>query len=198
MHDWDDPDLDDVAAQLREHRHHPTPLELDQLKRRALGQAHATQRVPGAGRRRLITVLLVAGLGTSAASAGVIAGSSRTAQAPSASLAQYQEVLPVVAGTARLRAPSGCLRGATFRARVTGSNIAQVVFRLDGRVIRRLTRTGTVRTLATTIRTRTLSRGTHRITATITFRPETGLRARTLRVSVVRCARRNVAPKFTG
>ena len=209
MRDWETtelPDeLGDMESQLRENRHQATPLELDELKRRALTQAARAERAPRRGfglRRRAVTLLLVAGLSASAASAGVIASSRSYKSGPSASLSQYEgQVLPerVAPASAKLAAPSGCLRG-TFTARVTGKNIAKVVFSLRGRVIKTVKAKAAQTNGRFTVRIDAdkLPVGVTRLTARVTFIAATKKRPRTLRIGVVRCARQVVRPQFTG
>jgi hypothetical protein len=83
-------ELRDLADHLRENRHESTPLELDELKRRALARSAPASR-QGKGlalKSRLVTLLLVLGLAVSAGSAGVIAGHDPSGH-PSAGHGQY-------------------------------------------------------------------------------------------------------------
>ncbi len=79
MNDWEDhltDDLAGVAEQLRTHRHEPTDLRLDELKRQATAQAtRASGRRQGRGfvRSKVVTMLLVFGLLLASGGAGVIA-----------------------------------------------------------------------------------------------------------------------------
>jgi hypothetical protein len=84
----------------------------------------------------------------------------------------------------------------TFRARVTGRSIASVVFRLDGRVIRRVSR-AQVR-YSVRVRAQRLALGRHRVLARVTFVSASQTRPRTLRMTFRRCARSQVSPRFTG
>ena len=80
MNNWEDhltDDLAGVAEQLRTHRHEPTDLRLDELKRQALARSTAGFG-PRRGRKfllksKIITLSLVLGLVLSAGGAGVIA-----------------------------------------------------------------------------------------------------------------------------
>lgn len=87
MNERDDilPDgLDDTAARLRAHRHVPEPLELDELKRRAMAQAGTSQRRSATPlRARALTVSLIVGLVFGGSSAVVIAGKKTTSPPPS-------------------------------------------------------------------------------------------------------------------
>ena len=98
----------------------------------------------------------------------------------------------VASRRARLRLPSGCRR-ASFVARVTGPQIVRVVFSVDGRRVRTLSR----RPFSLRIDPRSFRAGAHSVSARITFEPGTGNRARTLRRTFLRC-RAAVAPRFTG
>ena len=197
-------DLADVGARLHESRYQPTPLELDELKRRSLSRAAARERAPQRGLRgRLATVFLVAAMTIGFGTAGVLAGSYSSKQAPSASLSQYEgEVLPevILPGSARFSGPSKCVKR-PFVARVRGQNIARIVFRLDGRRIKTINVRSTseaVRTYRVRVNGLTLGAGVHRLTARVEFRAETKKSPRTLRLIAVRCSRGTVRPRFTG
>ena len=79
MNDWEDhltDDLAGVAEQLRTHRHEPSDLRLDELKRQAMAKAtRASGRRQGRGfvRSKVVTMLLVFGLLLASGGAGVIA-----------------------------------------------------------------------------------------------------------------------------
>jgi uncharacterized repeat protein (TIGR01451 family) len=103
----------------------------------------------------------------------------------------------VAAGRARLLGPTGC-RANTFRARVAGTRIARVVFMLDGKRIKTLTRRNFRRTFAIRINPARLSIGVHRLIARVTFERGSGTRARSYRLSFQRCPRALRAPRFTG
>ena len=81
---------------------------------------------------------------------------------------------------------------------VSGRQIARVVFTLDGRRIRTLTRPNSGSRYLIRVNPRTVKRGVHRIVARTTFIRSSGTRARTLRVTFSRCARRAASPSFTG
>jgi hypothetical protein len=110
-----------------------------------------------------------------------------------------QLVLPerIVPGSARLLGPTGCV-GKVFQARVRGTKIARVVFRLDGKVVKRLTKPNQSTAFAFRVDTKKLRIGVHRLVATITFQAGSGTKPKTLRLSFQRCARKLVAPRFTG
>jgi hypothetical protein len=81
---------------------------------------------------------------------------------------------------------------------VSGHQIQRVVFRIDGKVRRTLTRPNSGSRYKLAINPRAFGSGTHRVTATTTFRSRSGTKPRVLRVAFSRCARRAVAPQFTG
>ena len=100
-------------------------------------------------------------------------------------------------GTAAIRGRTGCA-GSPFRVTVRGRQIARVVFSLDGRVVRTLTRPNTGSVFTLRVDPRRLRTGVHRVLARTTFSRQSGTRARTLRVTFSRCSRRASAPAFTG
>jgi hypothetical protein len=103
-------------------------------------------------------------------------------------------VLPetVQAGASKLTGPSGCA-GRTVTASVKGTEIAKVVFRLDGRKVKTTAGAG-----AYSIKTSKLGIGVHRIKAKVTYSAASGTRARTHVVTFQRCAAKKIAPRFAG
>ncbi|MEA2273578.1 MAG: hypothetical protein QOI98_2286, partial [Solirubrobacteraceae bacterium] len=100
-------------------------------------------------------------------------------------------------GTAKLRGPAGCLtsRGT---AKVTGAQIARVVFRLDGRRLATVSKANGKRgAFQVHVSPSGLRTGIHKLTARVTFKAAANTRARTLRLAFAHCARR-VLPRFTG
>jgi hypothetical protein len=95
---------------------------------------------------------------------------------------------------ARLLAPTGCAAH-TFSARVRGAGIARVVFRLDGKKVKAVSKAGQFTARVNPSR---LSLGVHRLVATVTFEASRHAKSRTLRVSFQRCGKRLIAPRFTG
>jgi hypothetical protein len=95
---------------------------------------------------------------------------------------------------AQLLAPTGCL-SRTFSARVRGAGIASVTFTLDGRKVKAVrTKAGFV----ARVNPARLSVGVHRLVATVKFTSSSRAKTRTLRASFQRCAKRLIAPRFTG
>ena len=192
---------DEFDARLRESRYEASPLELDELKRRATKQATRGARVRGARGSRVLTSFLAAGVLLSGGSA-VIASTSGTSSggAPSASVSQYEQIVAgerIIPGSARLLAPTGCVSRAFF-ARVRGVNVQKVVFKLDGKTIKTLTKPNRAALYAVRINPKSLKIGVHRITATITFKAATKKKAQTIRISFQRCPQKLTAPRFTG
>jgi hypothetical protein len=187
---------------LRENRYQASAFELDELKRRSMAQAERGARArQRRGSPRLVTSFLAVALMLSGGSA-VLASTSGTSSGgqPSASVSQYEQVvLPerVVPGSARLAAPTGCVAKA-FNARVTGQNVAKVVFTLDGKKIKTLTKPNSGARYQVRVNPAKLKIGVHRINATVTFLAATKKKAQTFRISFQRCAKKLVAPRFTG
>lgn len=103
----------------------------------------------------------------------------------------------IAPGRARLLGPTGCAARA-FRARVRGTNVARVVFRLDGRRIKTLTRRNFRGSYAVRINPARLSIGVHRLVVRVSFRRGSGTKAKTFRLAFQRCPRALRAPRFTG
>lgn len=100
-------------------------------------------------------------------------------------------------GTAAIRGTTGCA-GTPFRVVVRGRQIERVIFTVDGRIVRTLTSPNVGSLWVLPVNPRTQRVGVHRVLARTTFRRQSGTRARTLRVTYSRCARRAAAPEFTG
>lgn len=100
-------------------------------------------------------------------------------------------------GTAAIRGTNGCA-GTPFRVVVNGKQIKTVVFTLDGKVLRTLSKPNVGSLYVLPVNPRTLTTGVHRVLARTIFRKDSGTKSRTLRVTFSRCARRAVSPAFTG
>ncbi|MDX6677219.1 MAG: hypothetical protein QOE31_1271 [Solirubrobacteraceae bacterium] len=100
-------------------------------------------------------------------------------------------------GTAAIRGRTGC-QGTVFNVTVNGRQISRVVFALDGKVVRTLTRPNSGTRYVLKVNPRTMRNGVHRIIARTTFVKQSGTRARVLRVTFSKCARRATSPAFTG
>jgi surface antigen len=109
-------------------------------------------------------------------------------------------VLPVSevrSGTAKAVGPTGCVT-TNFNVQVYGRQIHKVVFYLDGKKIKTLTRPNMGTRFALPVRPNSLRRGTHRVLAVSYFTKASGTKSRTLRVVFQRCGRAAAAPRFTG
>jgi hypothetical protein len=192
---------EEMDNRLRQNRYEASGLELDELKRRAMAQATRGERTRGRRSPRLVTSFLALALMLSGGSA-VIASTSGTSSGgqPSASISQYEQIVlgeRVVPGSARLLAPTGCV-SRKFNARVSGQNVAKVVFKLDGKRIKTLTAPNAGTRFQIRVNPAKFRIGVHRITATVTFKPATKKKAQTFRISFQRCAKKLAAPRFTG
>ena len=192
---------EELDTRLRENRYEPTGLELDELKRRAMAQSSRVARARGRRSPRLVTSFLALALMLSGGSAVVAStsGGSSGSQ-PSASVSQYEQIVlgeRILPGSARLLAPTGCVAKA-FNARVSGQNVARVVFKLDGKRIKTLTKPNAGARFQVRVNPAKLKIGVHRITATVTFKAATKKKAQTFRISFQRCAKKLAAPRFTG
>jgi hypothetical protein len=103
----------------------------------------------------------------------------------------------VAPGTAKINGKSGCVTK-NFNVKVTGRQIRRVVFRLDNKVIKTLTKPNTGSAFSLPVKPGQLKRGTHRVVAQTTFTSASGTRPRSLRVAFSRCARSAQSPQFTG
>ena len=113
---------------------------------------------------------------------------------------EAQAVIPetIVNGTARLRGPSGCVRG-PFKATVRGSRIARVTFFVDGKRFKRISApNGEGSRFTVSINPRGRGFGVHRVTARVEFAAASQTQTRTLRLSFQRCRKQVVKPRFTG
>ena len=110
-----------------------------------------------------------------------------------------QIVLPerITPGNARLLGPTGC-QSKAFNARIRGSKMATVTFVLDGKVVKKVTNTKSATVIKFRVNPNKLRIGVHRLVVTITFKSGTGTKPKTFRLSFQRCAKKLVAPRFTG
>jgi hypothetical protein len=192
---------EELDNRLRENRYEPSGIELDELKRRAMARGSRTARTRPGRSPRLVTSFLALALMLSGGSA-VIASTSGTSEGgqPSASISQYEQIVlgeRVVPGSARLLAPTGCV-ARRFNARVSGQNIAKVVFKLDGKRVKTLTAPNAGTRFQIRVNPAKMKIGVHRIVATVTYKPETKKAAQNFRISFQRCAKKLAAPRFTG
>jgi hypothetical protein len=92
---------------------------------------------------------------------------------------------------------TGC-KGTPFNVVVSGRQIQRVVFTIDGKVVRTLTKPNSGNRYKLAVNPRRYSPGTHRVLARTVFRTKSGTKSRTLRTVFSRCAARAIAPSFTG
>lgn len=103
----------------------------------------------------------------------------------------------ITPGTAGLSGRTGCVTSA-FNARVRGAKIAKVVFLLDGKVIKTVTKPNLAGDYLARISPAKLRIGVHRLVAKVTFQAASKTAAKTLRLSFQRCGRALALPRFTG
>ncbi len=103
-------------------------------------------------------------------------------------------------GTARVVASSaGCVKSAYGTAAVTGSNIKQVTFYVNGKLFKRLTKANSGKNYKMKLKAKSLKYGTYKITAKVQFVTGASPASKTLNVQFSRCRPRVVIqPKFTG
>jgi hypothetical protein len=99
-------------------------------------------------------------------------------------------------GTAKLRASQGCVSGDRAKATVTGDNIDEVAFYVDGELVKRVTRPDDSDRYVVSMRCARLSVGAHRARAVVTFEEGSSPALRTLRFQITRS--RQASPRFTG
>jgi hypothetical protein len=90
------------------------------------------------------------------------------------------------AGTAVMTGRTGC-RVLPFRVQVRGTSIRKVVFRLDGRTVKTLTRPNRGKRYSLRITPRKLALGRHRVTTVTSFSAASRTRAKTMRLTFRRC-----------
>jgi hypothetical protein len=120
--------------------------------------------------------------------------STPPAATPPAQVVLGQRTTP---GTARLLGRTGCVTR-SFYARVRGAQITRVVFVIDGKVVKTVTKPNLKGAFAVRINPRNFKLGLHRIVARVRFTSGSGTRAKVLRLGFQRCAKPLVSPRFTG
>jgi len=93
----------------------------------------------------------------------------------------------VVAGTAKLRGPSGCLLKPTAKVSVTGRQILSVRFVLDKKTLKTVTKPDKQGRFSVTIVRKKAKPGSHRVQAIVRFKPASKTKARTLQLRFSRC-----------
>ncbi len=116
---------------------------------------------------------------------------------PSGTPVARQVALAVPVATARLSGPKRCVSG-SFETKVTGRNIAKVLFLLDGKKLKTVTSIRNRTVFKVRINPRGQSGKAHRVVAKVTFNAATQKPSRTLRFIYLGCAKQATAPQFTG
>jgi hypothetical protein len=98
--------------------------------------------------------------------------------------------------SARLRASQGCVSGDRAVAAVTGDNIDNVAFYVDGNLVKRVTRPNANGSYRISMNCARLRVGAHRASAVVTFEEGSSPARRALRFQITRAAQ--VSPQFTG
>ena len=108
-------------------------------------------------------------------------------------------VLPEKAtpGASRLVAPEGCTKS-SFTAKVTGKEIAQVTFFLDGKKVKRLKGKSGQLVFKLKLSTQGRSYGVHRVRAKVIYTAKSLTKSKSMLVTFQRCAKQVVKPQFTG
>ena len=155
----------------------------------------------GASETDTVTVIGTSSTGETAtdtdqATVTLTAPSSSTPPPPPGPPPPPAQQVPVTGGTARITGPSGCPTQ-NFSVAVNGSKIRLVVFYLDGKRVRSLTRPNSGRRFVLVVKPGPLRRGTHRVLAVTSFTAASKTKQRTLRLVFQKCGRRIVAPRFT-
>jgi hypothetical protein len=100
-------------------------------------------------------------------------------------------------GAATISGLTGC-QGTAFNVTVSGREIEQVVFTVDGKIVRVLSKPNSGSRWMLPVNPKPMRNGVHRVLARTIFTKQSGTKSRTLRVTFSRCARRAASPAFTG
>jgi hypothetical protein len=76
--------------------------------------------------------------------------------------------------------------------------MATVTFVLDGKVVKKVTNTKNATQVAFRIAPNKLRIGVHRLVVNVTFQSGSATKPKTFRLSFQRCAKKLIAPRFTG
>ncbi|MEI2702806.1 MAG: hypothetical protein V9E83_10445 [Baekduia sp.] len=105
----------------------------------------------------------------------------------------------VVNGRSRLTGTAGCVKSAYGTATVSGSNIAKVVFYVNGKKTKTLTKPNSGKNYRLKLRAKSLKYGNYKITARVTYVTGATPKSATLDRQFSRCRPKvAVTPKFTG
>jgi hypothetical protein len=117
--------------------------------------------------------------------------------APAQAVAGVKTVARPARGTAALQGPRACPRTTSVSASVRGRQIRRVTFFVRGHKVKTVTKAQNGR-WTLTLRTSALRRGANAVTARVEFAKASQTKARTLRITITRCAAQVVQPQFTG
>jgi hypothetical protein len=73
-----------------------------------------------------------------------------------------------------------------------------VVFRIDGKVVKRVKNTKNATLIQLRVNPAKFRIGVHRMVVSVTFQKSSGTKAKTMRLSFQRCAKKLAKPRFTG
>jgi hypothetical protein len=112
-------------------------------------------------------------------------------------------VAPALAGengddsdSARLHASQGCVTGNRAEVAVSGDDIDNVAFYVDGNLVKRVAQPNSGGRFRISMNCARLSVGAHRASAVVTFEEGSGRARRALRFQMTRVSQ--VSPRFTG
>jgi uncharacterized repeat protein (TIGR01451 family) len=129
---------------------------------------------------------------------GKTVSASDTAETVLSAPASNVSPAAAVSGRARLTGTVGCASAKYSRAIVTGSNIKQVTFYVNGKKVRTLTKPNSGRNYQLRYRTSSLKYGTYKVRAKVQFVAGASPQSRNLDLQFNRCRPRVIKPKFTG
>jgi hypothetical protein len=118
--------------------------------------------------------------------------------APAQQVAGVTATSRTARGTAALRGPRACPTTGTVAATVTGRQIRRVTFFVAGKKVKTVTRADRNGRWTLNVRTGSLRRGANAVVARVEFTAASRTRARSLRITITRCAAQAVQPQFTG
>jgi tellurite resistance-related uncharacterized protein len=104
---------------------------------------------------------------------------------------------PVPKGTATISGKTGCY-GTPFNVVVGGRQIERVIFSVDGKVVKTLSKPNSGIRFKLPVIPSKFKTGAHRVLARVIYTPESKTKNRTLRVIFSRCAKKVASPAFTG
>ncbi len=103
-----------------------------------------------------------------------------------------------VSGRARLTGTVGCAASRYAKASVTGTNIKQVTFYVNGRKVKTLTKANSGKNFQVRFLTKSLKYGTYKVRVAVRFKANAVPQSRTLNLQFNRCRPRVIKPTFTG